>query len=91
MSLISQVGLLGGILLTRPALQRYLAAYEAEIDRPFRLGPEDGTAPSPGEPPLQVGEANSETTFRALFRRQAERLARTLVHGDPYRAFRLPC
>ncbi len=81
----------GGILLTRPALQRYLAAYEAEIERPFRPGPEDGAAPSPGEPPAEANEAGPETTFRALFRRQAERLARTLVQGDPYRAFRLPC
>ncbi len=72
----------GGILLTRPALKRYFAAYEAEIDRPFRLEPEGNPGEIPGGP---------ETTFRALFRRQAERLARTLVHGDPYRAFRLPC
>jgi CRISPR-associated protein Cas1 len=35
--------------------------------------------------PLQVdGET---TTFRHLFRRQAERLARCLVHGEPYRSF----
>lgn len=29
--------------------------------------------------------------YRELFRRQAERLARTLVDGEPYQAFRLPC
>jgi len=39
--------------------------------------------------PFQVdGEA---LTFRQLFRRQAERLARTLIEEEPYRAFRLPC
>jgi CRISPR-associated protein Cas1 len=32
-----------------------------------------------------------ELTFRQVFRRQAERLARTLVSGEPYRSFRLPC
>ena len=32
-----------------------------------------------------------ELTFRQLFRRQAERLARALGEGEPYRAFRLPC
>ena len=81
----------GGILLTRPALKSYLTAYETEIDRQFRLEPEEGAAPSAGEPPGQAGEASPETTFRNLFRRQAERLARALVHGDPYQAFRLPC
>ncbi|HEX3555837.1 MAG TPA: hypothetical protein VIA62_21690 [Thermoanaerobaculia bacterium] len=32
-----------------------------------------------------------EISFRQLFRRQAERLARTLVDGDPYEPFLLPC
>ncbi|MFY9822199.1 MAG: CRISPR-associated endonuclease Cas1 [Thermoanaerobaculia bacterium] len=32
-----------------------------------------------------------ESSFRQLFRRQAERLARALVDGEPYEAFRLPC
>jgi CRISP-associated protein Cas1 len=32
-----------------------------------------------------------ETSFRRLFRRQAERLARAVVDGGGYRAFRLPC
>ncbi len=32
-----------------------------------------------------------ETSFRKLFRRQAERLARALQGGEPYRAFRYPC
>lgn len=32
-----------------------------------------------------------ELTFRQLFRRQAERLARTLTHDEPYEPFRLPC
>lgn len=81
----------GGILLARPALQRYLAAYEAEIDRPFRLEPENDPLPGIGEPPEPAGEASREITFRDLFRRQSERLARTLVQGDTYRAFRLPC
>lgn len=31
-----------------------------------------------------------ETSFRKLFRRQAERLARALQRGEPYRAFRYP-
>jgi CRISPR/Cas system-associated endonuclease Cas1 len=30
-------------------------------------------------------------SFRQLFRRQAERLARTLTDGAPYEGFRLPC
>lgn len=30
-------------------------------------------------------------SFRQLFRRQAERLARALTAGEPYRGFRLPC
>jgi CRISPR-associated protein Cas1 len=30
-------------------------------------------------------------TFRDLFRRQAERLARALTQGETYRSFRLPC
>jgi CRISPR-associated protein Cas1 len=39
--------------------------------------------------PLQV---DGETlTFRQLFRRQAERLARALIQGETYRGFRLPC
>ena len=29
-------------------------------------------------------------TFRKLFRRQAERLAATLVRGEPYRSFQWP-
>ena len=32
-----------------------------------------------------------EVSFRDLFRRQAERLARTVVQGETYRSFRLPC
>lgn len=32
-----------------------------------------------------------EHSFRRLFRRQAERLARALVDGEPYEPFRLPC
>lgn len=39
--------------------------------------------------PLAIdGEALS---YRKLFRRQAERLARTLTAGEIYRSFRLPC
>jgi hypothetical protein len=29
-------------------------------------------------------------TFRQVFRRQAESLARSLVSGEPYRSFRWP-
>lgn len=36
-------------------------------------------------------EEGETASFRQLFRRQAERLARALVHDEPYRAFRLPC
>jgi CRISPR-associated protein Cas1 len=32
-----------------------------------------------------------EVSFRDLFRRQAERLARAVVQGEAYRSFRLPC
>jgi CRISPR-associated protein Cas1 len=39
--------------------------------------------------PLELGEETA--SFRQLFRRQAERLARTLTDGEPYQAFRLPC
>ncbi|MGH9363602.1 MAG: CRISPR-associated endonuclease Cas1 [Thermoanaerobaculia bacterium] len=61
-----------GIVLTREALKRYLAAYERELT----------------EPRAVEGE---QLSFRQLFRRQAERLARALTAGEPYRSFRLPC
>jgi CRISPR-associated protein Cas1 len=32
-----------------------------------------------------------ELTYRGLFRRQAERLAKALTEGEPYQPFRLPC
>jgi CRISP-associated protein Cas1 len=32
-----------------------------------------------------------QLTFRQIFRRQAERLARALTAGEPYESFRLPC
>jgi CRISPR-associated protein Cas1 len=32
-----------------------------------------------------------EVSFRDLFRRQAERLARAILPGETYRSFRLPC
>lgn len=38
---------------------------------------------------VQLGEESM--TWRKLFRRQAERLARTLVEDATYEAFRLPC
>ena len=41
------------------------------------------------ETPFAADEG--ETSFRKLFRRQAERLARALQGGEPYRAFRYPC
>ena len=40
------------------------------------------------ETPLALGE--EATSFRKLFRRQAERLARALQRSEPYRAFRYP-
>jgi CRISPR-associated protein Cas1 len=39
--------------------------------------------------PLAVD--GEELTYRQLFRRQAERLARALTEGETYRSFRLPC
>ncbi len=39
--------------------------------------------------PIALEEGTA--TFRELFRHQAERLARALTQGEPYRAFRLPC
>ncbi|MES1244640.1 MAG: CRISPR-associated endonuclease Cas1 [Acidobacteriota bacterium] len=39
--------------------------------------------------PLALGEES--LTWRQLFRRQAERLARALMDDVPYEAFRLPC
>jgi hypothetical protein len=32
-----------------------------------------------------------EISFRLLFRRQAQRLSRALVDGEPYEPFLLPC
>ena len=39
--------------------------------------------------PVSLGEES--LTWRQLFRRQAERLARLLLEDEPYEAFRLPC
>jgi CRISPR-associated protein Cas1 len=39
--------------------------------------------------PLRLAEG--DLSFRQVFRRQAERLARALVAGEPYQGFRLPC
>ncbi len=39
----------------------------------------------------RAGRGCMPQTFRKLFRRQAERLARALQAGEPYRAFRYPC
>jgi hypothetical protein len=39
--------------------------------------------------PLSLDGEN--LTFRQLFRRQAERLARAFTAGEPYEPFRLPC
>jgi hypothetical protein len=40
---------------------------------------------------FHVSGDGENLTFRQLFRRQAERLARTLTAGEPYEPFRLPC
>jgi CRISPR-associated protein Cas1 len=40
--------------------------------------------------PFACGGADN-LSFRQLFRRQAERLARSLTEGEPYRGFLLPC
>lgn len=65
----------GGVVLGREGLKTYFAAWERGLAQPIELG-------EPGERPM---------TFRDLFRRQAERLARALTEGEPYRGFRLPC
>ena len=39
--------------------------------------------------PVALGE--EALSFRQLFRRQAERLARWLIEGEPYEGFRFPC
>lgn len=38
-----------------------------------------------------VALGGESLTWRQIFRRQAERLARTLLHDEPYQAFRWPC
>lgn len=39
--------------------------------------------------PFSAGGEN--LTYRQVFRRQAERLARALTRGESYEAFQLPC
>jgi len=39
--------------------------------------------------PIALG--GETASFRQLMRRQAQRLARTLLHDEPYEPFRLPC
>jgi hypothetical protein len=55
--------------------------HRESLKRFFPLYEEQLTAP------LDFG--GETLTFRQLFRRQAERLARTLTDGEPYQAFRL--
>lgn len=42
------------------------------------------------ETPFSLGPESGEASFRQLFRRQAERLGRSLQSGEPYEAFRYP-
>lgn len=97
----------GGIYLGQEGKRRYFAAYEAELEESFALGGGDENREAAGEGGgAAVGgdrEADGvelsgggpggagETTFRELFRRQAERLARAIQGEEPYRAFRYPC
>jgi hypothetical protein len=70
----------GGVYLGQEGKKRYFAAYEAELEEPFTVGEGEG-----GE-----GAEGGGTSFRRLFRRQAERLARAIQGEEPYRAFRYP-
>jgi hypothetical protein len=56
-------------------LKRFFPAYEKELTTPL----------------AGAGDGGAALTFRQLFRRQAERLARALQQGETYEAFRLPC
>lgn len=42
------------------------------------------------ETPFSLGPESGEASLRQLFRRQAERLGRSLQTGEPYEAFRYP-
>lgn len=66
----------GGVYLGQEGKKRYFAAYEAELEEPFAVG---------------EGAEGGGTSFRRLFRRQAERLAQAIQGEEPYRAFRYPC
>lgn len=67
----------GGVYLGREGMKRFFAAWEEELEGPVSL-PED------------EGEV-TQASFRSLFRRQAERLARAVREEAPYEAFRYPC
>jgi hypothetical protein len=72
----------GGVYLGQEGKKRYFAAYEAELEEPFTVGEGEGEG---GE-----GAEGGGTSFRLLFRRQAERLARAIQGEEPYRSFRYP-
>jgi CRISPR-associated protein Cas1 len=57
--------------------------HRESLKRFFPLYEEELTKPFPVD--------GDTLTFRQIFRRQAERLARTLIEGEPYQGFRLPC
>lgn len=68
----------GGVYLGREAMKRFFEVWENELEGAISLGADDAGKPT-------------EMSFRQLFRRQAERLARTLREAEPYEAFRYPC
>lgn len=64
-----------GCFLKPEGLKKYFAAYQRELNEPIAL----------------PGEAEGTLSFREIFRRQAERLAKHLLQGEPYAGFRYPC
>jgi CRISPR-associated protein Cas1 len=64
-----------GCFLTPEGLKKYFAAYQKELAEPLAL----------------AGEAAGGLSFREVFRRQAERLAKHLLEGETYQGFRYPC
>jgi CRISPR-associated protein Cas1 len=64
-----------GCFLKPEGLKKYFAAYQRELSEPIAL----------------PGETGGALSFREIFRRQAERLAKHLLQGEPYVGFRYPC
>jgi CRISPR-associated protein Cas1 len=67
----------GGVYLEREGMKRFFSGWEEELE---------------GAVSLDEGEGKvAESSFRRLFRRQAERLARAVRGEAPYEGFRYPC